>query len=202
MARWKLIASLLVASLAAAQTQSYPPSGGSGSSGALTRISQQVLGSPAATVTFAAIPGTYTNLVLTFAGRSTASVNTDAIILQFNGDAATDYTYSYIAFGGTLTEGSGTSTSALLGHVSGASSLANGAGAGTVRILNYAGTTFLKTFAASAIAQSGATLSSSEDDIDVKGIWGSTSAITSIVLSPATGPNFVAGSTFTLYGEQ
>jgi hypothetical protein len=63
-------------------------------------------------------------------------------------------------------------------------------------IYNYAGTTFWKiTTATNGYEQAASTLYSLANS----GMWHSTAAITSIRLAPGTG-NFVAGSSFTLYG--
>jgi hypothetical protein len=54
-----------------------------------TLIESQVLGSSAASVTFSAIPSTYTDLVLRYSARNDGS--TTILGITFNGDTATNY---------------------------------------------------------------------------------------------------------------
>jgi hypothetical protein len=61
-----------------------------------TLIQAQNLVSNAANVTFSSIPGTYTDLALRMSTRATPVGFLESITLRFNGDTATNYSYTYI----------------------------------------------------------------------------------------------------------
>lgn len=159
-----------------------------------TAIATQTLGSAAASVTFSSISGAYTDLVLIVsAGNDT---NQRDMLMQVNGDTASNYSYTYLT-------GSGSAASS--GRGSGATSyLCNWnaplAAPSTlyseyrINLLNYSNTTTYKTFLERA--DNGATGYGTDA---IVGLWRSTSAITSILLKPSA-YNFATGSTFTLYG--
>ena len=112
-------------------------SGGGG--GGLTLIQSQVLGSPAASVTFGAIPGTFTHLRPVFTARSSTAqeaVNDKPILyVQMNGDTAANYNaaFNIANTGGNSSGAIGTgATAGLIGTADGATSPANSAASGTV----------------------------------------------------------------------
>ena len=69
-----------------------------------TPIARQVIASATGTVTLSSIPGTYTDLVLIIS--ATATTGADDLLLQFNGDTASNYSETILT--GT---GSGNATS-------------------------------------------------------------------------------------------
>ena len=157
-------------------------------------LATQTLGSAAASVTFSAISGAYTDLVLVMSLG--ASTNADNVLIQFNGDA-TNY---------SSTEVSGNGTTAASTRVSSATSinLTNRIGTTTTlaglvivcNIMNYANTTTYKTVISRA-SQAGDTYPGASLDV---GLWRNTAAITSVLVKQSGSPNFITGSTFTLYG--
>ena len=172
-----------------------------GGSGALTQISQQILGSPASTVTFSSIPGTYTNLILTFTARNSSGSEQD-VTMNFNGDNAGNYTYSLLVLNsGTSGLGWSNSTNApIIGWTSGTAS--NYPGNSRIFIGDYANTTFNKNATSLNSRNDGTSVPGSAPGMFAGAMtWGSTAAITSIVLGPRGG-NFTTGSIFTLYGEK
>jgi hypothetical protein len=153
-----------------------------------TELATQTLGTAASSVTFSSIPQTYTDLVLVINGLGVAS-DSLGVNMTFNG-VTTNRSY-------TRLQGNGSTASSLrstndpaigvLGNSEGGNVIAN--------IMNYSNTTTFKTIL---------TRYNSSDAGDGRvgsyvSLWGSTAAITSIVLSFTSG-DIAAGSTFSLYG--
>jgi hypothetical protein len=163
----------------------------------MVKIAQQTLGSAAATVTFSSIPATYKNLKLVVNARS-SSANVSAV-MQFNGDTATNYDWQQL-YGSASTPGTTGAfgvNSIILSNISGTGATAGAAGSLECTIPDYAGTTFWK----NAMTVGGYQFSSSAlFALNNAGTWHSTAAINSILLQIGGGGNFLAGSTFTLYG--
>jgi len=155
-------------------------------------IATTTLGSAAATITFSSIPATYTDLRFTWVG--TSSVDVVSFFMRFNSDTGSNYS-------NTILSGSGSSafssrnTNLTYGNLPPTGGISSTIPTfTTVDIFFYAGFTF-KTW-----------LDTGQDDRNGSGyvtrdvgLWRSTSAITSITLSPSSG-NFNAGTTATLYG--
>ena len=137
------------------------------------------------TYTFSSIPSTYTDLVLVVACSSAA---VETILLRFNGDTGTNYSWTRIL-------GNGSSASSLLqSNTSGAVGgfMDNGQHVNITNIMNYSNTTTYKTTISRMNAPSsyvGAFTS----------MWRSTSAINSITILGDSGGTFNNGKA-TLYG--
>ena len=154
------------------------------------------------TVTFAAIPGTYQALEILFTARSTKSgANNEEITVELNADAtAANYRSTYIqahSSSPATVGGEGRDVNAIA-IISADSSPANSPGAGRILIPFYASTTFNK------VAESTLAYRFDSSSIHLVNVryaleWENAAAITQIVLKLASG-NFVAGSTFRLYG--
>ena len=154
--------------------------------GTYTLINSTTLTTAAASVTFSSIPGTYTDLVLVVSGTVSTANNPS---LQFNSDAGSNYSWTYL---------SGNGSSAASGRSSNTTSiLTGGFGTGTIanaiyQIQDYSNTTTNKT----VINRH----NRSDDSVTSwVGLWRNTAAITSLVLG-AGGGNWNSGSTFKLYG--
>jgi hypothetical protein len=181
----------------------YGVTGGGGGSGALTLITTTTLGVAASSVTFSAIPGTYTNLQLVITARGDTGASQISPTIQFNGDTGNNYYFSYIlGNGGTAVAGNGGPVSgAAIGAFPAASSVANITGTMSIGIPLYANTTFLKQYSEMNVSLFGASIGGSPIQIfSVGGYWNSTAAITQVVINAVAG-NFVAGSVFSLYGQ-
>jgi hypothetical protein len=154
-----------------------------------TPIATQTLGSAAASVTFSSISGTYTDLVLIVNGSNTASAS---YYMQFNGDTGSNYSYTTVSGNGSsaVSARSSNNTKIYL-HYAGPFA-ANTLFMNTVSIQNYSNATTNK----STLIR--ASIASDESTARV-GLWRSTAAITSILVS-TDASTFKAGSTFTLYG--
>jgi hypothetical protein len=148
-----------------------------------------VSGSSTTTVTFASIPATYTDLVLIV--NATASVSGTGMELRFNSDTANNYSSTRLYGTGS---GSGTSDRQTNGSfINFAIGSFNTGQLVIANIFNYTNTTTFKTL---TLRQNTA------GDLlgALVGLWRKTpEAINAISIKIGTG-NYVAGSTFTLYG--
>ena len=151
-----------------------------------------------ASVTFSSIPATYTDLVVKYSARVTASsVAPDGLGLQFNGDTGSNYKYLQLGGTGASTfSNSGTNAFQFGGQLTGASATSNTFGNGEIYIPNYTSANYKSASADSVTENNGTTANQNL----VANLWQSTSAITSIKLYDLGGTNFVQYSTFYLYG--
>jgi hypothetical protein len=156
-----------------------------------TPIATQTLGSAAASYTFSSIPSTYTDLV--FIANVKPSIAAYMGYGQFNGDTGTNYSETLL-YGTGSTAGSAREsnrTNLYFGNWTTQNSTSSFTNY-IINIMNYANTTTYKT-----------TISREADPNTetnaVVNLWRSTAAINSFTFSLNTG-NFLAGSTFTLYG--
>ena len=153
-----------------------------------TPLATQTLGSAAASVTFSSIPSTYTDLVLVFDGTCTTGVV--GLVLQFNSDTSTNYSYTILSGDGTTGSSSRSSNQTTM-QVAGMTSSSQATMIASIQ--NYSNATTYKTVLS---RQATATLETRA----YVGLWRATpAAITTILVSTSTS-TFVAGSTFSLYG--
>jgi hypothetical protein len=176
---------------------------GGGGSGALTQIGQVVVGSPVPSIAFNAIPGSYTNLQLIINGQSSSNVpvHTDDVHATFNADSSADYDMTFLVGTGSAAVSSQLAAQDYL-IVATLNNVATTGKAGCGNVLNFVvctGTAFYKEIMCNQHYWSaGSVLQPTLVSAD----WNSTDAITSIALVLASGSNFVAGTTATLYGMQ
>jgi hypothetical protein len=153
-------------------------------------IASTTLGSATASVTFSSISGAYTDLVLITSLKGATTSNLAK--LQFNADTGANYSNTYLEGDGTNAysgrRSSGNQIFDWANYVSTVSTFS----ADVTNIMNYSNTTTYKT------TLSRANRPTSNVTATV-GLWRSTDAITSIVITANSG-NFDTGSTFTLYG--
>lgn len=161
-------------------------------------IDQTVLTGAAASITFSAIPQTYSHLLLVFSGRGDAAAASQVGILRFNGDTAANYDWEQLQ---------GLATASAVTQATAATSLkfplvcsgapANYPSQQALFIPDYRRTTFYK---AAALSYGGVDTPLSNMFVgNIVGWWRSTAAITSILISPSSG-NYVAGTVASLYG--
>ena len=148
-----------------------------------------VTGSAAASVTFSSISQGYTDLIVIFNGTGTSG-STNDIGLRLNGDTGTNYSNTLI-YGSGSVAGSGRHTGLTFFRGWYLSSTVQTTC--IFNVMNYSNTTTFKT----VIGRSN--ISNAEVDAAV-GLYRSTSAITSLSLTPQGGASFTVGSTFSLYG--
>lgn len=156
------------------------------------KISAVNLTSNAATISFTAIPQTYTDLRITMCSK--LDVANDTVNIQFNGNTSSIYDQMlFYDNGGTQASGLNTNNSSF-GFPQGA----NGKNYPTFTtgdIMNYTSSSFQKTLLTTAGCVDGSTRGLTVE----MGRFKSTAAITSILLYANSG-NFVANTKCTLYG--
>lgn len=188
---------VLTANSAATNGVNWAAPGGGG----LTQIAQQVLASPAASVAFSSIPGTYTNLLLIISARSAAAVTNEAILIEINTDTtASDYinisaflTGSYSGFPHNDRE---------LTFIPGASAATGAFSAIDAIFPSYASTANLKSISVKNSYLQGSFSDSNFVLTFNPVMWNNTAAIVTLTFTTNSGSNFVTGSVFTLYGLQ
>ena len=155
-------------------------------------IESKTLATAAAQIEFTLIPQDGTDLVVFASARSSRSAVGDGFYLTINGSTA-NQTNRYL-------EGTGSSVasgteSRFVGSISAATSTSNTFGNFGLYFSNYAGGAN-KSFSVDSVWEDNATRA---DQVIIAGLWSQTAAITSLTFVPSVGPNFVAGSTISLY---
>ena len=161
-------------------------------------ISSNVLTSSAASVTFSAIPSTYTDLVVRVSAKSDRANANDDIKMLVNGSTSSVYGSTWIIGNGATPSSSRSTSVAYLPLQSGSTggSTANVFSSTEVYIPNYT----------SAIVHPVGSIQVQEDNATTARIsanaatYNTAEAITSLTFNIWTGPNFVSGSSFYLYG--
>jgi hypothetical protein len=155
-------------------------------------------GGGAATVSFTSIAGTYKHLQIRSIQRNTTSgLGTQIGLVQFNSDTGANYSrHNLIGNGSSAVSNAVTSTTAIvMGVMPQAGDTANAFGASVMDILDYSNTSKYKT----TRTLEGLDTNGGGEANFRSGLWQSTSAITSIVITP-TSNNFAQYTTFALYG--
>lgn len=164
-----------------------------------TLINSNVLSSSAASVTFSSIPATFDDLVLQISARSDASAVQDMLLFQFNGDTSTNYSFVRIL-------GNGATASSTASSNLSAAQLTAGADAATATSNTFSNVEIYvpayrvsqnKPFSMITVQETNAATAYINPSAS---LWRNTAAITSINIALNTGPNFVSGSSFWLYG--
>jgi hypothetical protein len=151
-----------------------------------------------ANYTFTNIPQTFQDIRVVLYPRDTNTTAGPLSVYQgLNNDVSgTSYSFTVLIGNESAASSSRTSNQSIMvpGSMPSANSTSKIFGALTIDILNYANTTTFKTI----IARSAADLNGSGETRLTVALWRNTNAINSIIFNSNT--NFVAGSTFTLYG--
>jgi hypothetical protein len=164
-------------------------------------ISSNVLASATGSVTFSSIPSTYTDLTLQMSVRTNVATLGDRINVTVNGSTTGIY-------GEILLRGDGSAiannynanlSSATDIYVNGNTSTASTFASGELYFPNYAGGT-KKTLGIFSAAENNASSGAGSYMGLLAYIIDTASAISSIQIVPLTGPNFLANSSFYLYG--
>lgn len=152
----------------------------------------------AASVTFSSIPSTYTHLQIRFIARTNRAAVGDYIECNLNSDTSSSYSWHSLG-------GDGASPFAVAGangtflnveRIAGNNATAGVFGAGIIDILDYQNTNKYKTSRSlSAFDNNG-----SGELQFMSGNWRSTSAVSTITLTPGIGTSFNQYSSFTLFG--
>lgn len=164
-------------------------------------IAETALTGNVTSVTFSNIPQTFRHLMIMASTRVDTAVEVDNAQIRFNGDTGANYDYQQL-FGNSATataSAARATTSAVIGAAEGANSRANCFAPGLVWIFDYSRTIEKRMVGFTAVFGN---LSADADMFALfrVGNWRNPNVITSITIIPATGPNFVSGSRFQLYG--
>lgn len=168
--------------------------------GAVTMLFDSTAGGAVASFDITPIAGTYKHLRLVAQLRGDTAATTVGVRLRVNNDSGANYDDQFLA-GINATASSGGAnggTSSSLGDVPAASATAGLAGALTLEVPNYAGTTFSTTFVSTTNGFNSQAAAGRNVEVS-SGVWRTTSAVTRLTIFPNAG-NWVAGSRCTLYG--
>lgn len=177
-----------------------------GTAGCLTLIEDQLLASPAASVTFSAIPQIHNHLWLWITAIAEVDENSDFIRLTFNGDTAGNYGYTRIRHVSNTPNSSAVASGASFIQLETASAnpgITNlSRAAQEVNIYDYVSATHWKstTWKSLQMASAGGEVPGTIHQSNGGGFWKSTTTITSLGLDAGILSDFAAGSRFTLYG--
>lgn len=153
-------------------------------------------------MSFTSIPSGFRHLLIVGRMRVDTSAEGDEVKVQFNGDTGGNYDFQQL-YGNSATAAASTiraTTSILALRSEAANSRADVFAAGICLVFGYSISGVEKTTL--SINQTFGNLSADADLLVLlrSGLWRNTAIITSIALSPNTGPNFVTGTRFQLYG--
>jgi hypothetical protein len=167
-------------------------------------IDEVVLTGSAASISFTGIDDSYRDLMLPCQARSDQATEYDNAAMRFNNDSGNNYDWVYKgAHAGNVFAASGGAGVNLIriAQIEAANSRANVFTPFVIWIQGYRFTD-RETLAYSSNSGRFGDRSGLVDLFirDHRGAWRSQNAVTRIDLFPTTGPNFVSGSRFTLYG--
>ena len=154
-------------------------------------IATTTLGSAAASITFSSIASSWTDLRLVLVGTGSSAVNA---IMRFNSDTATNYSQTYIYGDGASAASTRLTTQTYVRLTGNGGISTTIPQMWTVDIFSYAGSTFKTSLVTASEDNNG-----SGNVERIVGLWRSTAAITSVLVSPTSG-NWNIGTTATLYG--
>lgn len=160
-------------------------------------IASSVVGTATGTITFSSIPQTYTDLVLT-ANIRISGTGGEGASIRFNSDSGSNYSYTRIYASNSVYSDRGSNqTLDEFGYYPGSDSTSGLFGNAIAHFQNYSNTTTYKNYLlrwnnsqTAGLQHVGYTL----------GLWRSTAAISTIVITANVAKNFVVGCSFNLYG--
>jgi len=168
--------------------------------GAVVPIGYINLTSPNVGFSFINIPQGYQDLMLVCNARSAYAANTNGLDLYINAYSTTNLSMTYFGGNGSSAYSTRNTTSSptygFVGDIPAASATSGIFGTAVYHILNYANTSTFKT----VLVRSAADINGAGVvDLNV-GLYGNTSAVTSLIIQSGYSANYVTGSTFALYG--
>lgn len=173
----------------------YPQSSGGGGGAMQLAVPTITADGTVGTYTLSAIPQTFTNLLLIVSGTNTSGSSPQNVSAQFSADTGANYNFNYIL----NSAGTGTFNNVLYNQTSMFLGKLHNAGSGMLRAFIGSYSTAL----AKPVELGGFWTNPGFDynNVVLGGVWGNSTAITSIKLTLASG-NFSAGSKISLYGIQ
>lgn len=161
-------------------------------------IASNTLTTNTASVTFSAIPNTFTDLVLRISARSTSNSRRSVENYIFlNNDTSSLYSYTVLQGSGSAISSAKFSNVAIeFGQANGNLSTSNTFANSEIYIPNYAGTTVkqISNFTGQEDNQTTAYINATA------GLYRGTAPITSITISQFSAESYMSGSSFFLYG--
>jgi len=168
--------------------------------GAYDSLATVTVGATAvSSITFAGIPSTYKHLQVRYLARTSRSAGSEDLMMQFNSDTGSNYSFHYMIGTGSGTPaagGAGTQTFMYIPTTTSSTATASIFGAGIVDILDYANTNKYKTMR----TLGGEDRNGSGTVALESGSWQNTNAISTVTLKTISSNNFVEYSSFALYG--
>lgn len=164
-------------------------------------IAETTLAVAAGSITFSSIPPNFKHLAEFVHLRSSVAAEGDNLLLQFNGDVGANYDYQEL-FGNAATAAAAAArgaTSIIPGSIEG-SVASNQFSEGIFFIFNYTNNGTEKTCLNFIHAFGDQSAAADLIVFVTAGHWAGTNPITSVTLTPSTGPTFAAGSVVQLYG--
>jgi len=162
-----------------------------------TLISSNVLSSSAASVTFSAIPSTYTDLVVRATARSNlAGVFSDLVTTINNDTTSANYSFTYLN-GQSTTASSGRGNQQVNDSLTGDNATASTFSSFEYYIPSYTVSQF-KPFSIISNVENNSATDYSEEVVAY--LYRSNTAISTIKIAPPSAVSFVSGSSFYLYG--
>jgi hypothetical protein len=160
-------------------------------------IESKTLGTAQASIEFTSIPQDGTDLVALMSIRVDAADISRDMIVQFNGDTGSNYSFRrLVGTGSSVSSSAGTGNlEFLVGPTSANNATSNTFGNAQVYIPNYTGNT-AKSASTDAVSENNAT--AAEQSI-IATLWTGTDTITSILFRPYFTADLMAGSTISLY---
>jgi hypothetical protein len=166
-------------------------------------ISSNVLASSAASVTFSAIPNTYTDLVIKASVRTSENYARGNILVSFNADTSTNYSSTWILGYSTSPSSARESNASILfgneDNTNGNTTTSNSFGSFELYLPNYLRNAN-KPLSTIGVIENNNSTDGQYGNFPIAGLWRNTAAVTSITLSNASTHTFLAGSSFYLYG--
>ena len=165
----------------------------------LFKIADVTVATPQSSVEFSSIPSGYTDLYLVISARTDASEVDRLINLTFNNSTSGYSTRELLANPTTVTSLSWSSASQIyLFQMAASGATSNTFGSISTYIPNYTSSNY-KSVSCDGVTETNATAGTNRLLSLSASLWSNTAAITSMKFTPQAG-NFVANSTFTLYG--
>jgi len=157
-------------------------------------IESKTLATAAASIEFTSIPQDGTDLVLVISARTNRSTDVDDGMNISLNSSTTGFSTRFL-YGYGTTVASGTDTRWIGSANSNGGSTSNTFNNSSIYFTNYTAATN-KSYSIDSVSENNGTLAL----LGIwAGLWSNTAAITSITISPITGPNFVAGTMMSLY---
>lgn len=167
-----------------------------------TLIQAQTLASATLTVTFSSIPATYTDLVLRHSARTVSADPNEILVYTFNGGVGgTTYSVTQVRGNGSVANSNATTNASSLygGYTDADAATANTFGNAEVYIPSYL-VAQNKPVSSFSVSENNSAAAGAAWIVANAGLSRSTAAVSSIVIAGINGVNFMANSSFYLYG--